>query len=63
MKSIPSIQNLYENAKENNVIAGIIIFGIIAFIAYLISAGLSLFFYGDIQFFKGPITTGFQPVG
>ncbi len=47
MSSIPYIANLYSKAKENNLISGIIIFDIIAFLSYAI--GIIGFFYpGDI---------------
>ena len=54
MSSIPFIANLYSKAKENNVLSGIIIFDIIAFLFYVVNP-FALFYYGDIDLIFGGI--------
>ena len=54
MSSIPFIANLYSKAKENNVLSGIIIFDIIAFLSYVINPFV-LFYDGDIDLIFGGI--------
>ncbi|MHA1477273.1 MAG: hypothetical protein ACTSPU_03650 [Promethearchaeota archaeon] len=54
MSSIPFIANLYSKAKENNVLSGIIIFDIIAFLSYVINP-ISFFYAGDIDLIFGGI--------
>ena len=54
MPKIPFIQDLYEKSKEHNVFSGIIIFDLIAFIAYLINP-ISFFFLGDLHVLFGAI--------
>lgn len=51
---ISFISNLYEKAKQNNIIAGIIIFDLISFLAYLINP-VSIFYPGDIDMIFGAI--------
>lgn len=54
MSSIPIIANLYRKAKENNVLSGIIIFDVIAFLSYVINP-ISFFYAGDIDLIFGGI--------
>lgn len=54
MSSIPFIANLYRKAKENNVLSGIIIFDVIAFLSYIINP-ISFFYAGDIDLIFGGI--------
>lgn len=52
---MPWVNKLYETAKKRNFLAGIIIFILISFVSYLLSAGVSILFYGDIQFIVGAL--------
>lgn len=54
MNFIPFIFNLYSKAKENNILSGIIIFDIFAFLAYIINP-FSLIYPGDIDMLFGGI--------
>ncbi|NVM17577.1 MAG: hypothetical protein HWN80_07660 [Candidatus Lokiarchaeota archaeon] len=54
MSSIPLIANLYSKAKENNMLSGIIIFDIIAFLSYVINP-ISIIYAGDIDLIFGGI--------
>jgi len=54
VSSIPFIANLYSKAKENNVLSGIILFDIIAFLSYVINP-ISFFYAGDIDLIFGGI--------
>ena len=54
MSSIPFIANLYSKAKENNVLSGVIIFDIIAFLSYVVNP-ISFFYAGDIDLIFGGI--------
>jgi len=54
VSSIPFIANLYRKAKENNVLSGIIIFDIIAFLSYIINP-ISFFYASDIDLIFGGI--------
>ncbi|MFX1571540.1 MAG: hypothetical protein ACFFB0_02245 [Promethearchaeota archaeon] len=51
---IPFIANLYQYAKENNLLAGMIITDLIAFIAFLIFPA-GIFFSGDLQMIIGSL--------
>lgn len=51
---IPFKTNLYEQAKQNNIISGIIIFDLISFLAYLINP-ISIIYPGDIDMIFGAI--------
>ncbi len=54
MNYIPFIANLYQNAKEKNILAGVVIIDLISFISYIIfSAGF--FYLGDLQMVIGCI--------
>jgi predicted membrane protein len=52
--SIPFIYDLYQKAKDKNIIAGIIIFDIISFLSFLINP-ICFFHPGDIDLFFGAI--------
>ena len=54
MSSIPFIANLYNKAKENNILSGIIIFDIIAFLSYVVNP-ISIIYAGDIDLIFGGI--------
>ena len=54
MSPIPLITNLYSKAKENNIISGIVIFDIIAFLSYVVNP-ISFFYAGDIDLIFGGI--------
>ena len=54
MIAIPFIAKLYQYAKENNILAGMIIIDLIAFIAYLIFPS-GIFFFGDLQMLIGAL--------
>ncbi len=49
---MPFIINLYKKAKEKNIIAGIILIDLIAFISYLIFYS-GIFYFGDLQMIIG----------
>lgn len=51
---IPAIANLYTRAKENNILSGILIFDIIAFLSYVINP-FSIVYVGDIDLIFGGI--------
>ena len=54
MSSIPFITNFYNKTKENNLLSGIIIFDIIAFLSYVVNP-FNLFYPGDIDLIFGGI--------
>lgn len=54
MSSIPFVANLYSKAKENNILSGIIIFDIIAFLSYAVNP-ISFFYAGDIDLIFGGV--------
>ena len=51
---IPFKANLYEQAKANNIISGIIIFDLITFLAYILNP-VSIIYPGDIDMIFGAI--------
>jgi hypothetical protein len=53
---MPVLANLYNNAKENNIISGIILFEIIAFLSYVI-VRVDIMFAGDIHLIFGGIVS------
>lgn len=53
MSSIPFLANLYNKAKENNILSGIIIFDIIALLSYTIP--IDIIYPGDIDLIFGGV--------
>jgi len=51
---IPIIADIYRKAKEKNILAGILIFDIIAFLSYVVNP-FSLFYASDIDLIFGGI--------
>ena len=54
MIDIPLITDLYQKAREKNVLAGLIIIDLIAFISYMIFPA-GIFYLGDLQMSIGCI--------
>ena len=54
MINIPFIANLYETAREKNILAGLIIIDLIAFVSYMIFPA-GIIYLGDLQMFIGCI--------
>lgn len=54
MSSIPIIADIYSKAKEKNILSGIIIYDIIAFLSYVINP-ISIIYASDIDLIFGGI--------